>query len=153
MTYPFLPFGLASITQRRGYLSQISKLHRGLRYFRILQIFASTIRDVSDSEYRSSQGQLICTKRPEQCSTADLSHWLVSDRCDHSSDFSRSIGIAPPNIETFEDLKNFATTFYGSTSFTSYFEELNFRGRVVGLQNFDCKEYVLKDDAAACVND
>ena len=61
--------------------------------------------------------------------------------------------VALPDVETIEDLENFEYTIYGHRGLTLYFEKLNFSGPLVPLSDFDCVEYVVKDNSAACVND
>ena len=61
--------------------------------------------------------------------------------------------VALPNVETFEDLENLEYTIHAHKGFTEYFKHLNYSGSLVPLNHFDCVEYVLKDNAAACVND
>ena len=172
MTYPFLRSGLAAMTQRRGNLSQIGKLLRVIDRFSgyavvavvfVTFVFFKFFLRQSVTSTILSIVRLICNSSvpniPNNLAAriylTGLFLFVVTIQAIYQGQLASLLTkpVARPNVETFEDLENFEYTIYGHASLTSYFEELNFRGRVVGLKNFDCEKYVLKDDAAACVKD
>ena len=80
--------------------------------------------------------QHCCSKPPEQGSNENLSQWLVHVLCDDTRNASKTI-----------------STIYANKDVTTYLEILNCSGRIVSLEEFDCKKYVLEDAGAACVRD
>ena len=172
MTYPHWRSGPAAMTQRRGNLSQIGKLLRVIdcssRYAVVVVVFVTFVffkfflqRSVTSAIL--SIVRLTCNSCvpnvPNNVAAriylTGLFMFVVTIQAIFQGQLASLLTKprALPNAETFEDLENLEYTIYGGTLFTSYFKEFNFRGRVVGLQNFDCEEYVLKDPAAACVNE
>ena len=172
MTYPFFRSGLAAITQRRGYLSQIGKFLRVIDHsseyavvvvvfltfvffkFFLRQSVMSTILSIVRLICNSSVPN-IPNNLAARIYLTGLFLFVVTIQAIYQGQLASLLTkpVALPNVETFEDLENFEYTIYCHASLTSYFEKLNFRGRVVGLNNFDCEEHVLKNHAAACVHD
>ena len=172
MTYPHWRSGLASITQRRGNLSQIGKLlrviDRASRYGAVIVGFVTFV--FFKFFLRQSVTSAIMNILRLTCNTSvpnvpnnvaariylsGLFLFVVTMQAIYQGKFASLLTkpVALPNVETFEDLENFKYTIYGQLAIAEYFEKLNFRGRVVKQQNFDCEKYVLRDDAAACVDD
>ena len=172
MTYPHWRSGLATITQHRGNLSQIDKLLRVIdhtsRYGVLIVTFVTFVffkfffRQSVTSAILSIV-RLICNSSirnvPNDVAVriylSGLFVFIVTIQAIYQGKFASLLTkpVALPNVETFEDLENFKYTIYGHTQRTLYFKWLNYRGRVVGLQDFDCAKYVLRDKAAACVDD
>ena len=172
MTYPHWRSGLASITQHRGNLSQIGKLLRVIdhssRYAVVVVGFVTfvffkfflrqsltlailnIVRLICNSSVPNVQNNIAV-----RIYLTGLFLFVVTIQAIYQGQLASLLTkpVALPNVETFEDLENFEYTIYGHASLTPYFEKSNFRGSVVGLQDFDCEGYVLKDDAAACVAD
>ena len=172
MTYPHLRSGLASITQHRGNLSQIGKLLRVIDHFSryavvvvgfVTYIFFKFFLRQSITAAILNIVRLICNSYvpnvPNNVAAriylTGLFLFVVTIQAIYQGQLASLLTkpTALPNVETFEDLQNLEYTIYGHASLTHYFEQLNFRGPVVGLQNFNCEGYVLKDDAAACIAD
>ena len=172
MTYPHGRSGPASITRRRDNSSQIGKLLRVIDHFSryavvvvgfvivvifkffLQQSLTSAILSIVRLTCNSSIGNVPNNAAARIYLTGSFLFVVTIQAIFQGQSASLlTKSVALTNVQTFESLENFEYTIYGDTSHNSYFEELNVRGRVAGLQNFDCELYVLKDDAAACVKD
>ena len=172
MTYPHWRSGVACITQHRGNFSQIEKLLRVIdhssRYAVVLVCFVTFlffkffIRESVSSAILTIV-RLICNSSvpnvPNNVAAriylSGLFVFVVTLQAIYQGQLASLLTKpAPlPDVETFEDLENFQYTIYGHKGLTTYFEKLNFRGRVVGEEYFYCQKYVFRDHAAACIND
>ena len=172
MTYPLAHSGLATITQRRGYLSQIGKLLRVIdhasRYAVVIVCFVTFVffrfflRQSVTSAFLSIV-RLTCNSAvpnvPNNVAAriylSGLFLFLVTMQAIYQGQLASLLTkpVVLPDVETFKDLENFKYTVYSSSFFISYFKKLAFRERVVELESFDCVKYVLEDDAAACLHD
>ena len=174
MTYPHGLTQLQSITQRRGYQSQIGKLLQVLDYssrYAVLIVFFVTFIFFKFILRRSVASAflnivlLICNAAlpnlPNNVATriylSCLFMFMVTIQGIYQGQLASLLTkqVALPNIDTLEDLENFNYTVYTHKSMAGYFEKSNFSGRVVSLEIFSCKNYVLKDTAysAACFDD
>ena len=172
MTYPHLRSGLTSITQHRGNLSQIEKLlrviDRSSRYAVIVVCFINFV--FFKFFFRQSVTSAILNMVRLICNTAvpnlpitvamriylsGLFIFLVTLQGIYQGQLASLLTkpVALQNVKTFQDLENFKYTIYGHKGFTFYFKKLNFSGPIVPIEDFDCVTSVLKDDAAACVDD
>ena len=172
MTYPHGFSGLQSITQYRGYKSQIRKLLQVLDYssrYAVFIVFCVTFLFLKFFLQQSVTSAflnivlLICN-----AALPNLSNNLAT-RIYLSSVFILMVTIqgiyqgqlaslltkevALPNVDTMEDLQSLEYTVYTHKTLVRYFETSNYTGRVVSLETFGCDNYVLKDDSAACVDD
>ena len=172
MAYPHRRSGLASITQHRGNLSQIEKLlgviDHSSRYAVVIVcvftfVFFKFFLGESATTAILTIVRLICNSSVRTVPNivaariylTGLFVFVVTIQAIYQGKFASLLTkpVALPNVETFEDLENFKYTIYGHRGLTMYFEKLHFRGRVVGLDNFNCPKYVLGDNNAACVNE
>ena len=172
MTYPHWRSGLASITQHRGNLSQIEKLLRVIdqssRYAVVIVCFVTFVffkfflRQSVTSAILTIV-RLICNSSvpnvPNNVAAriylSGLFLFVVTVQAIYQGQLASLLTkpVALPNVETFEDPENYKYTIHGHKRLTLYFEKLNYSGRVVPLNAFNCTQYVLRDNAAACVNE
>ena len=172
MTYPHRLSGMASITQHRGNLSQIDKILRVIdhssRYAVVIVCFVTfAFFKFFLRQSVTTAGltiiRLICNASvpnvPNNVATriylSGLFLFVVTMQAIYQGQLASLLTkpVALPDVETIEDLENFKYTIYGHRGFTLYFEKLNFSGRIVPLDDFNCVEYVLRDNSAACVNE
>ena len=172
MTYPHGFSGLQSITQHRGYKSQFRKLFQVLDYssrYALVIVFFVTFLFFKFFLRRSVTSAflnivlLICnaalTNLPNNVVTriylSSLFILMVTIQGIYQGQLASLLTkqVTLPNINTVEDLQNFNYTIYTHKTYVRHFGKSNFRGRVVSLGIFDCRNYVLKDDRAACVDD
>ena len=57
------------------------------------------------------------------------------------------------NVDTLEDLQNWNYTIHVNKDVKPYLKTLNFSGRIVSLEDYDCEKYILEEAAAACVSE
>ena len=172
MTYPYRFVGLSSITQHRGNLSQIGKLLRVIdhssRYAVVIVCFVTFaffkffIRQ-SVTTTGLTIVRLICNASvpnlPNNVAAriylSGLFLFVVTMQAIYQGQLASLLTkpVALPNVETIEDLENFEYTIYAHRGFTLYFQELNFSGPIVPLDDFRCVEYVLRNNSAACVRE
>ena len=172
MTYPHLRSGLTSITQHRGNFSQIEKLLRVIdrtsRYAVIVVCFVTFLffkfflRQSVTSAILTIV-RLICNSSvpivPNNVAAriylSGLFIFIVTIQAIYQGQLASLLTkpVALQNVETFQDLENFKYTIYTYKGFTLYFKKLNFSGPIVPIEDLDCVTSVLKDNAAACVND
>ena len=172
MTYPHLSSGLMSATQRRGHLSQIGKLLHVLdnssRYAVVIVSFVTFV--FFKFFLRQSVTSAILNIVRLMCNAAvrNLPN-NVAMRIYLSGLFIFSITLQGiyqgkwaslltkqinlQNMNTLKDLENFNYTIYTQKHFTPFLKTLNFSGRIVSLEGFDCAKYVLEDARAACVRE
>ena len=172
MIYPHFHSGLTSITQHRGDLSQIEKLlrviDRSSRYAVIVVCFVTFLFFKFFLRQSVTSAiliivRLICNSSvlivPNNVAAriylSGLFIFVVTIQAIYQGQLASLLTkpVALQNVETFKDLENFKYTIYGHKGFTFYFKKLNFSGPIVPLEDFDCVKSVLKDNAAACVND
>ena len=170
MTYPHYLSGVVSITQRRGYLSQIGKLVHVLdsssRYAVLIVCFVTFlffkffVRQSVTSAILTIV-RLICNAAvpnlPNNVVTrlylSGLFIFVVTLQGIYQSKLASLLTkqVALPNVATLKDLENYNYVIYGHKDFTLYLKDLNFSGEIVSLEDFKCREYVLKDHRAACI--
>ena len=172
MTYTYGSSGLVSMTQHRGHLSQIGKLLHVLdnssRYavvivgFITFVFFKFFLRQTVTSATLNIV-RLICnTSVPNVPNNVAIRIYLSGlfifsvtlqgiYQGQLASLLTKQVNL--PNVDTLENLENMNYTIYGNKDVTSYLQILNFSGRIVSIEEFDCKKYVLKDADAACVRD
>ena len=172
MTYPHGLSGLQSITQYRGYESQISKLLHVLDHssrYAVLIVFFITFIFFKFFLRRSvtlaflNIVRLICNAAlpnlPSNVATriylSSLFMFMVTIQGIYQGQLASLLTkqVALPNVDTLQDLENFNCTVYTHKTNAGYFEKSNYSGRIVLLENFDCMNYALRDDSAACVDD
>ena len=172
MTYPHGVSGLESITQHRGYRSQIGKLLLVLDYssrYAVFIVFCVTFIFFKFFLRRSVTSAflhiilLICnTALPNLPNNVArriylgcLFIFMVNLQAIYQGQLASLLTkqVALPNVDTVQDLEKFNYTVYTHKTAVRYFEEANFRGRVVPLEELYCKQYVLRDKSAACVED
>ena len=173
ITYPYMRFELAFITQHRGNLSQIEKILRVIdqssRYAVIIVccitfVFFKFFLRQSVTSASLTIVRLICNAAvshlPNNAATRIYLSGLFIFAITLQGIFQGKLAslltkpVALPNVETIEDLENFNYTIYGQREVANYLEELNYGGPLVSLPNRDnCVRYVLKDDSAACVTE
>ena len=172
MTYPHGISGLQCITQRRGHESQIGKLLHVLDYssrYAVFIVFLVTFIFFKFFLRRSVTSAflniilLICNAAlpnlPKNVSKriylSSLFIFMLTIQGIYQGQLASLLTkqVALPNVDTLEDLENFAYTVYTHKTNAGYFEKSNFTGRILLLDNFDCVNYVLRDDSAACVGD
>ena len=172
MTYPHGLSGLQSTTQNRGYRSQIGKLVHVIDYssrYAVFIVFCVTfiffkffLRQSVTSAFQNIV-LLICNAAlpnlPSNIASriylSGLFVFMVTLQAIYQGQLASLLTkqVALPNVERLEDLENLNYTIYTHKTLVRYFEETNVRGRVVSLEDFDCMNYVLRDDNAACVQD
>ena len=171
-TYPNWRYEVAFITQHRGNLSQIKKLLRVIdsysRYAVVIVCFITFVflkfflhQSVSSAILNIIR--LICNAAmanlPDNVATriylSGLFIFVITLQGIYQGKLASLLTkpVALPNIETFEDLENFNYTIYGNEAVKSYFENWNYSGHVVSVNDSVCVQSVLKDDSAACVGD
>ena len=170
MTYPLGVRGLATVTLHRGQLSQLGKLLRVLDYssrfgvvvvcFVTFIFFKFFVRRSVTSAFMTIV-LLICNAAlpnlPNRVATRIYLSGLLLLTLTLQAIYQGQLASlltkqqALPNVDTLEDLENLKYTIYGYKKFTQYFENLNYSGRVVPLEQFGCQEHVLRDAGAACV--
>ena len=172
MTYTWGSSGLVSMTQHRGHLSQIGKLLHVLdnssRYgvvivgFVTFVFFKFFLRQTVISAILNIV-RLICNAAvPNLPSNVAIRIYLSGlfifsvtlqgiYQGQLASLLTKQVNL--PNVDTIENLENMNYRVYGNKDVTSYLKILNFSGRIVPLDEFDCKKYVLEDAGAACVRD
>ena len=170
MTYPFGVLGLATVTLHRGQLSQLGKLLRVLDYssrfgvvvvcFVTFIFFKYFVRRSVTSAFMTIV-LLMCNAAvpnlPNRVATriylSGLFLFTLTLQAIYQGQLASLLTKqqALPNVDTLEDLENFKYTIYGHKKFTQYFENLNYSGRVVPLEQFACQKYVLRDAGAACI--
>ena len=172
MTYPHRSSGLASVTQHRGNLSQISKFLRVIDHFSryaviivcfVTFVFFKFFLRQSVTTAILTMFRLICNSSvpniPNSAAAriflSALFMFLVTLQAIYQGQLASLLTkpVALPNVETFKDLENFGYTIYGHRGFTLYFEKLNFSGRIVPLNDFNSVKYVVRDNSAAGVGD
>ena len=172
MTYPFRSCGPTVITQPRGNLSQIGKLlrviDRASRYAVVIVgfiafLFFKFFLRQSVTTAILTIVRLICNAAvpniPDNVAAriflSVLFMFLVTLQAIYQGKLASLLTkpVALPNVETFEDLDNFEYTTYGHKQFKLYFEQWNLSEPFVPLEHFTCIQYVLRDKAAACIND
>ena len=172
MTYPHGRSGLQSITQHRGYQSQIGKLLRVLDYpsrYAVFIVFCVTFLFFKFILRRSVTSAflniilLICNAAlpnlpnnvPTRIYLTGLFIFMVTLQAIYQGQLASLLTkqVALPNVDTLEDLENYNYTIYTQKTLVQYFKDTNVHERVVSLKHFDCKNYVLRDDSAACVHD
>ena len=172
MTYPHYRSGIVSITQHRGYLSQIGKLLHVLditsRYTVLIVCFVTFL--FFKFFARQSVTSAILTIVRLVCNAAvpnlpsnvaarlylsGLFMFTVTLEGIYQGQLASLLTkqVALPNVDTLKDLENYNYTIYGNKEFTSYFKNLNSSAQMVSLEDFSCDEYVLRDHGAACVID
>ena len=170
MTYPHMRSELAFVTQHRGNLSQIEKLLRVIdqssRYAVIIVccitfVFFKFFLRQSVTSASLTIVRLICNAAipnpPSNVATriylSGLFIFVVTLQGIYQGKLASLLTtpVILPNVETIEDLENFNYTIYSNRVVVYYFKKLNYSGPLVPLKNFDCVNYVLKDDNAACV--
>ena len=172
MTYPHYRSGIVSITQHRGYLSQIGKLLHVLditsRYTVLIVCFVTFL--FFKFFARQSVTSAILTIVRLVCNAAvpnlpsnvaarlylsGLFMFTVTLEGIYQGQLASLLTkqVALPNVDTLKDLENYNYTIYGNKEFTSYFKNLNSSGQIVPLEGFYCSEYVLRDHDAACIMD
>ena len=172
MTYPHGRSGLQSITQHRGYRSQIGKLFHVLdcpSRYAVFIVCCVTFIFFKFFLRRSVMSAflnivlLICNAAlpnlPSNVATriylSGLFIFMVTLQAIYQGQLASLLTkqVALPNVDTLEDLENFNYTIYAHKSAVPYFAKKHFHGRVVSLNDFNCENYVLRDDSAACVKD
>ena len=172
MTYPHGRSGLQSITQHRGYQSQLGKLLHVLDYrsrYAVFIVFCVTFIFFKFFLRRSVMSAflnivlLICNAAlpnfPNNVATriylSGLFIVMVTLQAIYQGQLASLLTkqVALPNVDTLEDLENFNYTIYTQKTFVRYFKGTNVRERVVSLECFRCENYVSTDDSAACVNE
>ena len=172
MTYPHGLSGLQSITQHRGYKSQIGKLVQALdhssRYavfmvcFVTFTFFKFFLRRSVTSAFLNivlliSNAALsnLSNNVAPRIYLSCLFMFMVTIQGIYQGQLASLLTkqVALPNVDTTKDLENFNYTVYTHKTIARYFEKQNFSGRIVSLENFGCENYVLRDDSAACVED
>ena len=143
MTYPHRQFEVASITQHRGYLSQIEKLRRVIdrssRYAVVIVCFITFfffkffLRQSVTSAILTIV-RLICNAAvpnpPSNLATriylSGLFIFLTTLQGVYQGKLASLLTKpeALPNVETFEDLENFKYTIYGNEQLTFFFQKL-----------------------------
>ena len=172
MTYPHGRSELQSITQHRGYRSQIGKLLHVLdcpsRYAVFIVccvtfiFFKFFLRRSVTSAFLNIV-LLICNAAlpnlpnnvPTRIYLSGLFIFMVTLQAIYQGQLASLLTkqVALPNVDTLEDLENFNYTIYTQKTFVRYFKETKVHERVVSIEYFDCENYVLRDDSAACVRD
>ena len=172
MAYPHGRSGLQSITQHRGYQSQIGKLLRVLDYPSryavfivccVTFIFFKFFLRLSVTTAFLNIVLLICNAAlpnlPKNVATriylSCLFIFMVILQAIYQGQLASLLKkqVALPNINTLENLEKFNYTIYLQKTFVQYFKETNVREQLVSLEDFDCDEYVFRDASAACFND
>ena len=172
MTYPFESAGIVSITQYRGYISQISKLLHVLdissRYAVATVIFVTFVffkfflrQSVTSAILNIVR--LICnTAVPNLPNNVAIRIYLSGlfifsvtlqgiYQGQLASLLTKQINL--PNVETLEDLENLKYTVYSHKHVTPLFKASNFSGRIVSYEDKDCLKYVLEETDAACIRE
>ena len=172
MTYPYGSSGLVSMTQHRGRLSQIDKLlhvlDKSSRYAVVIVGFVSFVffkfflrQSVTSATLNIVR--LICNAAVPNLPNNVAMRIFLSGLLIFSvtlqgiyqgkwaSLLTKQVNLQ--DVDTLEDLENLHYTIHTNKDFASYFEILNFSGRIVLLKDFDCEKYVLKDASVACVRD
>ena len=170
MAYPHWSSGLVPMTKYRGRLSQIGKLlhvlDKSSRYAVVIVFFVTFV--FFKFFLRHSVTSAILNIVRLICNTAILnlpnkvamriylSGLLIFSvtlqgiyQGQLASLLTKQVNLQ--NVETLQDLENWNYTIYTNKDFTSNIKILNFSGRIVSFDGFDCKEYVLEEAAAACV--
>ena len=168
MTYPHGISGLQSITQHRGYESQIGKLLQVLDYssrYAVFIVFFVTFIFFKFFLRRSVTSSFLnivllisnaaLPNLPNNVATRIYLSSLFMFMVTIQGIYQGQLASLPalPNVDTLKDLENLAYTVYTHKTNGGYFEKSNFSGRIVLLEDFDCENYALKDDSAACVRD
>ena len=172
MTYPHYRSGIVSITQHRGYLSQIDKLLHVLdtpsRYAVLIVgsvtfLFFKFFARQSVPSAVLTIVRLVCNAAvpnlPSNVAArlylSGLFMFTVTLQGIYQGQLASLLTkqVALPNVDTLKDLENYNYTIYGNKEFTSYFKNLNSSGQIVPLEGFYCSEYVLRDHDAACIMD
>ena len=172
MTYPHGRSGLQSITQHRGYQSQIGKLLNVLDFpsrYAVFIVCCVTFIFLKFFLRRSVTSAflnivlLICNAAlpnlPNNVATriylSCLFSFMVTLQAIYQGQLASLLTkqVALPNVDTLEDLEDLNYTIYTHKTCVRYFEETNLRGRVVSLEDFDCENYLFREDSAACVED
>ena len=172
MSYPYGSSGLVSMTQHRGRLSQIDKLFHVLdnssRYAVVIVFFVTFVffkfflrRSVTSAILNIIR--LICNSAilnlPNNISMriylSGLFIFSVTLQGIYQGQLASLLTkqVNLRNADTLEDLENLNYRIYAHKDLSSYFKMLNFRGRFVSLEDFDCWKYVLEDTGAACVRE
>ena len=172
MTYPHYRSGIVSITQHRGYLSQIGKLLHVLdttsRYAVLIVCFVTFLFFKFFARQSVTSAILTIVRLICNASVPNLPNNVVT-RLYLSGLFIFTVTVqgiyqgqlaslltkqvALPNVDTLKDLEDYNYTIYGQKNFVSYFKNLNFSGEIVSLEDFYCSEYALRDHDAACILD
>ena len=172
MTYPHGSSGIASMTQHRGHLSQIGKLlhvfDNSSRYAVVIVGFVTFVFFKFFLRQSVTSAILNIVGLISNTAVANLPN-NVARRIYLSGLFIFTVTLQGiyqgrlaslltkqvnlQNVDTLEDLENLKYTIYARKDFTSYLKILNFRGRIVSLEGFCCKKYVLEDVGAACFDE
>ena len=172
MTYPYGSSGLVSMTQHRGRLSQIDKLlhvlDKSSRYAVVIVgfvtfVFFKFFLRQSVKSATLNIVRLICNAAVPNLPNNVAMRIFLSGLLIFSvtlqgiyqgkwaSLLTKQVNLQ--DVDTLEDLENLHYTIHTNKDFASYFEILNFSGRIVLLMDFDCEKYILKDASVACVRD
>ena len=172
MTYPHLSSGMVSATQNRGHLSQIDKLLHVLdnssRYAVVIVSFVTFI--FFKFFLRQSVTSAILNIVRLTCNTtvpnlpnnvvmriylSGLFIFYVTLQGIYQGQWASLLTkqVNLQNVDTLEDLENLNYKIYTHKNLTPYLKIVNFSGRIVSLDDFDCVKYVLEDAGAACVRD
>ena len=170
MTYPHSRFELAFITQHRN-LSQIEKLlhviDQSSRYAVVIVctitfVFFKFFLRQSITSAMLNIVRLICNAAVPNLSNevatriylSGLFIFVMTMQGIYQGKWASLLTkpVALSKVETFEDLENLNYTIYASNLLTGHLEKWNYRGRVVPLDDFNCAQYVLQDDSAACLS-
>ena len=170
MTCPHGSSGLVSMTQHRGQLSQIDKLLHvldnssrnavvivGLVTFIFFKFFLrQSVTSASLNIVRLICNTAVLNLPNNAAMRIYLSGLFIFSvtlqgiyQGQLASLLTKQVNL--PNVDTFENLENLNYTIYGHKDITSYLEILNYSGRIVSLEGFDCEKYVLDEAGAACV--
>ena len=173
MSYPSESNELVFLTQRRGHVSQIGKLVRVLdissRYavftvFFVTFVFFKFFLRQSVPSAILNIVRLICNAAvpnlPDNVAMriylSGLFIFSVTLQGIYQGKLASLLTkqVDLQNVDTLEDLEYFNYTIYGNKFVTPHMKMLNFSGRIVSLEDFECKEYILeKAVAAACISE
>ena len=170
MTYPHMITEMAVVTQHRGYLSQIEKLlhviDHSSRYAVVIVccitfIFFKIFLRQSITTAILTIVRLICNAAipnplknlATRIYLTSLFIFVITLQGIYQGQLASLLTkpVALPNVETFEDLKNFKYTLYGHKRLIFDLKELNYSGPLEPLPTFSCLKYVLENDSAACL--
>ena len=170
MSYPCESSGIGSLTQYRGHLSQIGKLLHVLDIssrYAVLNVFFVTfiffkffLRQSVTSAILNIVRLICCTAVPNLPNNVAMRMFLsglfifsVTLQGIYQGRLASLLTkeVSLRNVDKLEDLEYWNYTTHGNKAVTPYLKMLNFRGRIVSHEDFDCEKYVLNDAGAACV--